>query len=406
MKILITEAVDLASKTTADILGNKLYEAQYRSSHFEPILSEYNKLNERYYDDTINKKIESLYKEYFEMNMITKSTFNKRIRGLKILEEIVDTGTFKWKYRFLDNNKIHNLYTKSIDQYLTTRSLCPRNMDFEKKTLDKFSSFLIENEVYSHQNISYEHVISFIKLSSLTSPSSLDKISTALSKYINFLFIKKIIPKDISHLIKVKRLKNSKVKEASDINDIYKIFSTIDRTTSTGKRDYAIIALACITGFRAGDIVNIKLSDIDWKNKEIIIIQGKNNNYLKMPLNNEVYNALTDYVVNGRPKTAIDILFLRAVKPYIGLHDGVSINNMLKRRSYDAGVIVGGKNTIHGIRRMIASEMIKSKQSVYTVAQFLGHQSIKPTKQYINLDTDGLRKCALSFCDIQQGDKP
>ena len=88
MKILITEAVDLASKTAADILGNKLYEAQYRSSHFEPILSEYNKLNERFYDDTINKKIESLYKEYFEMNMITKSTFNKRIRGLKILEEM------------------------------------------------------------------------------------------------------------------------------------------------------------------------------------------------------------------------------------------------------------------------------------------------------------------------------
>lgn len=108
-------------------------------------------------------------------------------------------------------------------------------------------------------------------------------------------------------------------------------------------------------------------------------------------------------MLNGRPKTETDILFLRVMKPYIGLHDGVSINNMLKRRSNDAGVIVGGRNTIHGIRRMIASEMIKSKQSVYTVAQILGHQSIKPTKQYINLDTNGLRKCTLSFCDIKQG---
>lgn len=403
MKVLITEAVELALKATARVLRNELDERQYRSTHFDPILSEYNKLNERYYDDNINKKIESLYKDYLEKSLITKATFNKRIRGLKILEEVFTTGTYKWKYRFLYNEKMNNFYTESIDQYISTRTLCPRNIEFEKKTLDRFSTFLIQNEVCSHQNITYEHIVSFIKLSSLTSASSLDKISTALSKYIKFLFIEQFIPIDISHLIKVKRIKNSKVREASDVNDIHKILNTIDRTTSIGKRDYAIIALACSTGIRAGDIVNIKLSNIDWKNKELTIIQGKNNNYLKTPLNKETCNALADYVLNGRPKAETDILFLRVMKPYIGLHDGVSINNMLKRRSNDAGVIVGGRNTIHGIRRMIASEMIKSKQSVYTVAQILGHQSIKPTKQYINLDTNGLRKCTLSFCDIKQG---
>jgi len=69
-----------------------------------------------------------------------------------------------------------------------------------------------------------------------------------------------------------------------------------------------------------------------------------------------------------------------------------------------AGVTVGGKNTIHGIRRMIATEMIKSDQSIYTVAQILGHQSIKSSRQYIDLDVEGLRKCTLSFDDIQ-GDR-
>ena len=213
-----------------------------------------------------------------------------------------------------------------------------------------------------------------------------------------------LIFKDISHLIKVKIIKNGKIKKAADINDITKILKIIDRNSSVGKRDYAIIVLACFTGIRAGDIVNIKLSDIDWKNKEILIIQGKTNSYLKLPLNNDACAALADYVLNGRPETKSDKLFIRSLAPFEGFRDGVSINNILRRRSADAGVMVGGKNTIHGIRRMIATEMIKSDQSIYTVAQILGHQSIKPSRQYIDLDVEGLRKCTLSFDDIR-GDR-
>jgi integrase len=66
----------------------------------------------------------------------------------------------------------------------------------------------------------------------------------------------------------------------------------------------------------------------------------------------------------------------------------------------NAGVTVGGKNTIHGIRRMVATEMIKANQSVYTVSQILGHQSLKSTRQYIDLDVEGLRKCTLCFNDV------
>ena len=314
------------------------------------------------------------------------------------------TGNFKWKFKIANEEIVTNLFTESIDRYIGTRDLSPRNIDFEKKTLIKFSTFLIENGVYRYQDITYDHIVSFIKLVSLTSPGSLDKVATALSKYMRKLFDEHLIFKDISHLIKVKRVKNGKVKKAADINDITKILKIIDRNSSVGKRDYAIIVLACFTGIRAGDIVNIKLSDIDWKNKEILIIQGKTNSYLKLPLNNDACAALADYVLNGRPETKSDKLFIRSLAPFEGFRDGVSINNILRRRSADAGVMVGGTNTIHGIRRMIATEMIKSDQSIYTVAQILGHQSIKPSRQYIDLDVEGLRKCTLSFDDIR-GDR-
>ena len=404
MKILITEAVESAMNAFFDALGNDTYKEQYRSTHFNPILVEYKRMGEDYYDEAVNDNVEKIYQSYLEANQFGKRTFNKRLRGLRILKEVIKTGNFKWKFKIANEEIVTNLFTESIDRYIGTRDLSPRNIDFEKKTLIKFSTFLIENGVYRYQDITYDHIVSFIKLASLTSPGLLDKVATALSKYMRKLFDEHLIFKDISHLIKVKRVKNGKVKKAADINDITKILKIIDRNSSVGKRDYAIIVLACFTGIRAGDIVNIKLSDIDWKNKEILIIQGKTNSYLKLPLNNDACAALADYVLNGRPETKSDKLFIRSLAPFEGFRDGVSINNILRRRSADAGVMVGGKNTIHGIRRMIATEMIKSDQSIYTVAQILGHQSIKPSRQYIDLDVEGLRKCTLSFDDIR-GDR-
>lgn len=104
--------------------------------------------------------------------------------------------------------------------------------------------------------------------------------------------------------------------------------------------------------------------------------------------------------MNGRPCTKSDKLFIRSLAPFQGFNSGVSINNILRRRAINAGVMVGGKNTIHGIRRMVATEMIKANQSVYTVSQILGHQSLKSTRQYIDLDVEGLRKCTLCFDDV------
>ena len=51
MKILITEAVESAMNAFFDALGNDTYKEQYRSTHFNPILVEYKRMGEDYYED-------------------------------------------------------------------------------------------------------------------------------------------------------------------------------------------------------------------------------------------------------------------------------------------------------------------------------------------------------------------
>ena len=76
--------------------------------------------------------------------------------------------------------------------------------------------------------------------------------------------------------------------------------------------------------------------------------------------NNDACAALADYVLNGRPETKSDKLFIRSLAPFEGFRDGVSINNILRRRSADAGVMVGGKNTIHGIRTVSYTHLLEA----------------------------------------------
>ena len=171
MKVLITEAINSAMNAFFDALGNDTYKEQYRETHFNPILIEYKRVGEDYYDRSVNEEIEKIYQSYLETGQFSKSTFNKRLRGLKILEEVVETGRFEWKF----------------DRYNQTRDLNFRNINFEKKTLDKFSNFLIENGIYTYQDITYECIISFIKIVSLVSPGTIDKEATALYKYMRSL---------------------------------------------------------------------------------------------------------------------------------------------------------------------------------------------------------------------------
>ena len=65
----------------------------------------------------------------------------------------------------------------------------------------------------------------------------------------------------------------------------------------------------------------------------------------------------------------------------------------IERKPYD------GK-TFHGLRRHLAKNLIVSGVPVTTIAQILGHQSMESVKQYLSLDGQNLKECALDFSAI------
>ena len=194
---------------------------------------------------------------------------------------------------------------------------------------------------------------------------------------------------------------HKRVYEGFSRNDALKILNSVDRNTALGKRDYAMMLLAYNTGLRGVDITNLRFNDIDWSSSEIRIVQQKTGIPIALPLDNETGNAIADYILNGRPESACNNVFLRAVKPYIALSSQSPWTIFSKYSLPALGSDYTGKHGPHAFRRGIGARMLEAGVQCEIMSDVLGHSSPFALYQYTSASVQNLRQCAMSFDGIQ-----
>jgi len=189
-----------------------------------------------------------------------------------------------------------------------------------------------------------------------------------------------------------------KIKTALPKSDIAKMLDAIDRETKSGKRAYAAMMLGTVLGLRACDVVNLKLTDIDWINGEIRIFQSKTAKSVILPLTKDVGEALEDYILNARPKIDSPNIFIRVQPPYKALKSAVTIGEIYRDCCKTAGLPVSKR--FHSLRRSLGTSMVNAGIPVTAAAQVFGDTKIDSMKQYIAVDAEHLKLCALPFDGI------
>lgn len=142
-------------------------------------------------------------------------------------------------------------------------------------------------------------------------------------------------------------------------SDIAKLLDTIDRNSTKGKRDYAIMLLGTVLGLRACDAVALKLTDIDWLRGEIRIVQSKTSNPVILPLTQDVGEALKDYILNARPSTTDKEIFLRINAPHKRLAAAVTVGEIYRNCCIAAGLPASTR--FHNLRRALGTSMVTKK---------------------------------------------
>jgi integrase len=164
--------------------------------------------------------------------------------------------------------------------------------------------------------------------------------------------------------------------------------------SSQGLRDYAILQPLATYGVRAGEIVQLKIDDIDWRGDTLRIRHTKTHSQTLLPLSASVGEALLAYLQRGRPKTDCREVFIRSRAPYGPLR---SVSSEIQRRVLAAGVKPEGKFGPHAFRHARAVSLLRAAVPRKVIGDLLGHRSYDATIPYLKLATEDLRAIALDI---------
>jgi site-specific recombinase XerD len=170
------------------------------------------------------------------------------------------------------------------------------------------------------------------------------------------------------------------------------LLDSCDQDTAIGQRDYAILVLLARLGLRAGEVVALTLDDFDW-DTGTLIVHGKGKRQERLPLPEDVGEAVANYLRGSRPHCASRRVLIRLQAPHRGFSSSVAIDNVVRRALARTGLDPEKKGA-HLLRHSLATRLLGSGASLEQIAQLLRHAHPQTTEIYAKVDLKALRALA------------
>ncbi len=141
-----------------------------------------------------------------------------------------------------------------------------------------------------------------------------------------------------------------------------------------------IFALNYACGLRRSEAHKLTFDDIDFNKRTIFVKQGKNYKDRIIPMSENVYKALQNYIYNFRH-------FQKVEHKRLFLHTTGNLNNYLKhlQQTCTNEAIQGKLLTLHILRHSIATHLLQNGMSIEQIGRFLGHSSLDSTQIYTHI---------------------
>ena len=219
---------------------------------------------------------------------------------------------------------------------------------------------------------------------------------SALRSFLRFLYVQGKTSNDLTGCIfRVANWRLSGLPSYLETKQVEHLLQSVDQTTRSGLRDYAILLLLARLGIRGGEIVNLELDDIDWE-AGTITIKGKSKWHNRLPIPQDVGEAMVKYLRYGRPRYPSRRVFLRAVAPYRELRSSSAITAIVRGHLARAGLHPSKKGP-HLLRHSLATKMIREGNTLDEIGGILGHQFHSSTEIYAKVAIKALRALAQTW---------
>jgi len=226
-----------------------------------------------------------------------------------------------------------------------------------------------------------EHTASF-------TPATCRHYRCALRGCLKYLYQEKKIKKNLAPLLVGAPLfTQAKPPKFLRPYEVQKLFDSLDTSSAKSLRTYAIVYLAYTLGLRLKEISLIRLDDISFADRALILRDRKAKNPIRLPLPEDTIKTIAAYIIGARPKSSERCLFLGHRPPHAPLSAGVirkDITSAMKKAN-----ITGSASWL---RHTHAQSLLESGASIFEIKQMLGHESIQSTKKYICIHTKLMRE--------------
>ena len=274
----------------------------------------------------------------------------------------------------------------------------PATLHLRTSELTIFLDFLHSKKGRTLEGIQSLDLSEFVSCRDHFTPKTVSRIVSDVRSFLRFLTMRGIVRRDLSvELPKIRVPRDAAIPSVWDQELVIRLVGAVDRSSPKGKRDYAILLLACRLGLRAGDIRQLKLDQLHWENSTIEFTQSKTGTPLILPLTTEVGEALIDYLKSGRPQTAHREVFLKVPPPFDPFVANSNLYHIVTYWRRLAGVKfrTAQKRGMHSLRHTLATRLLEKATPLPTIAEILGHTSLESTRIYAKVDVEALRSVAL-----------
>lgn len=281
------------------------------------------------------------------------------------------------------------------EHYLTDeRNYSEHTVSSYIRDIRQFREYMDQQEVKNYVDITTtiaRYYVSFLNEKGYVQKSVARKISS-LRGFYQFLLTEGEIDNNVFSEIESIKIPKSLPKFIYQ-NEMDRLFSSIDRDSKLGKRDYCLLELMYGTGIRVSELSNIKTSDIDFYNHQLLVM-GKGRKERYVPLHSNLIEALEDYLLNSRIKlqannkgTPSNHLFLNfkgsALTPR-------GVRDILDRMVENAGELFA--ISPHMIRHSFATHLLDHGADLRSVQELLGHVNLSTTQIYTHVSKDKLKQ--------------
>lgn len=276
-------------------------------------------------------------------------------------------------------------------QYLLMeRGLSANTIDAYMRDLKKLSIYLEKNNL-ALKDIKTEHIENLLAdlYDQKIVARSIARILSGLKSFFNYLELDGYIDINPTALIDSPQV-GLKLPVTLSIEEIDSILEVIDVSTPEGTRNYAVIETLYSCGLRVSELVNLKFSDLFFK-EGFIRVRGKGNKQRLVPISEIAIQKIENYL-HYRAKINVkkgneDVLFLSARGTAISR---ITIFHYVRKYSEEAGI--EKEISPHVFRHSFATHLLERGANIRVIQEMMGHEKISTTEIYTHLDTQFLRQ--------------